>query len=237
LGTVTSPQKIYNLYHTLKNNIQTNIKLSEIPYFLELAKNIKTENITRRVLDNSPSGLLRADISEEGAYILLPRTGDYSELQNLAKNIFVIKNGHEWQPINVIVLNGTKIEGWARDTAGYLSSLNFKVIKTGNTPETTESQKPASLNQGEYKNTDLKPERYLYEKTVIYDLKGSGRKDIISVLRKSLNANVTHVVPEFLQSEIKNYKNVDFLIVLGAKPSQSKNPDDAKLSEDNENSK
>lgn len=215
LGTLTSPQKVYNLYNTLKNHIQTNIELSEIPYFLKLVQNIKKDDIKRLVLDNSPQGLLRVDISQDSAYILLPRTGDYTELQNLAKNIFIIKNGQEWEPVNVIVLNGTRVEGWARDTAGYLSSLGLNVLKTSNTPFITENTEAPTSGQNGQKQKNTEPERYLYEKTVVYDLKGGERKDIITVLKESLAANVTDIVPEFLKKEIENFGNVNFIIVLG----------------------
>jgi LCP family protein required for cell wall assembly len=196
LSTLVSPQKIYNLYQILKDNIQTNIELAQIPHFINLLEKINQENIKNLVLDNSPTGLLMADILDDGAYVLRPRTGNLDEIRNLAKNIFMIKNGHKWEPLNVVVLNGTEKEGWARDTAVFFNSLGFNILKTGNTPE-------------------LNKQKVYYEKTVIYDLKNSAQEDVLKVLVKSLNANVTKVVPEYLQKEIKDFTTADFLIVLG----------------------
>ncbi len=197
--TLTSPQKIYNLFQNLKDNIQTNVALAQIPHFLKILADVDQSKIKRLVLDNSPKGLLSADISEDGAYILLPRTGNLEEIRNLAKNIFVFKNGHEWEPINVVVLNGTGVEGWARDIAGYLNSLGFDILRAGNA-STTED----------------------FEKTVIFNLKNSTRDDVIMVLKKSLNANVATLLPDFLIKQIKGYPQADFAIILGCNEKNGK---------------
>lgn len=201
LGTLTNPQRIYNLIKDLNNHIQTNIELTQIPHFLNLAQNIESENINRIVLDNSPYGLLRNNFTQEGAFILVPRTGNLDEIQILAKNIFILKN-QSLEPVNIIVLNGTEIIGWATGMTNYLSDLGFDVIASGNSPQQT------------------------YEKSVIYDLRelreSQGKKtvsrDIISILKKSLDANVTKYIPEFLNAdEIYEFDNADFLVVLGCK--------------------
>lgn len=192
LGFLTSPQKIFNLYDTLENNVQTNIALSEIPDFLSLAEKIKNENIKRIVLDNSAQSLLKADFTDEGAYVLLPRTGNYEELQNLAQNIFILKNGHETEPLRVIILNSTKIDGLARDTAVFLNSIGFEILKTGNASTT------APL-----------------EKTAVYNLKNNNYPDILAVLQKSLHAYTPSILPEILANQLKDFSLADFLIVLG----------------------
>ena len=192
LGFLTSPQKILDLYNTLKNNIQTNISLSQVPDFLTLAQKIKNENIKRIVLDNSAQSLLKADFTDEGAYVLLPRTGNYEELQNLAQNIFILKNGHETAPIRVVILNSTKIDGLARDTAVFLNSIGFEILKTGNASTT------APL-----------------EKTAVYNLKSNSYADILNVLIKSLHASTESMIPENLMNQIKDFSLADFLIVLG----------------------
>ncbi|HPI67434.1 MAG TPA: LCP family protein [bacterium] len=193
LSTIVSPTKISALYKALKNNIQTNIETSEILQWYEVAKKINNEQIKKIVLDNSAKGLLKADISDAGAYVLLPRTGNYNELRNLAKNIFIIANGHELEAVNLVVLNGTKVEGLARDTAGFLNSVGFEIIKTGNASSTEP-----------------------YEQTVIYKLKEPIKEDVLAVLKKSLNANVGLMVPESIKTEFKNeLEKGDFLIILG----------------------
>jgi hypothetical protein len=46
------------------------------------------ENIIRRVFDTTPEGLLHSTTASNGAYILLPASGNYSQMQAACKNIF-----------------------------------------------------------------------------------------------------------------------------------------------------
>lgn len=196
LSFLTSPTKLTSLFNSLKNNLQTNVALSKLPDIISLAKNIDQNKIKRIVLDNSAKGLLKADVTDQGAYVLLPRVSDYSELKNLAENIFIIQNGHDLEPVRVAVFNGTKIEGLARDTAGFLNSVGFEIVATGNASSTL-----------------------IYEKTVIYSLANDVREDVLSVLQKSLNANVAPEIPEYLKKQVENTKKeVNILIVLGCNP-------------------
>lgn len=199
LTTVTNPVKIYNLYKNLKDHIQTNIDLAEIPHLVKIFDKINNEDIKKIVLDNSPNGLLRSSITENGMYVLRPRTGDLREIQNLAEYIFILQD-QTLEPVNVIVLNGTQIRGWATDIKGYLEQLGFNILTTGNSPQRT------------------------FEKSVIYNLqdlreslnKNEASKEALMVLRKSLNANVSKHIPEFLNAEqVENFDKADFLVVLG----------------------
>jgi LCP family protein required for cell wall assembly len=87
-----NPIKLSNLLEILEENIQTNIKIDEIPAFIELFKNINTYEMNAKVLDAwSPDSLLAVShvlLGNINAFILVPRTGNYQEIQNLADNIF-----------------------------------------------------------------------------------------------------------------------------------------------------
>ena len=202
LTTITNPTKIFKLFNSLKDNIQTNIEIAQIPHFLNILKDIDSNSIKKIVLDNSAGGLLRNGMTESGMYILKPRTGNLKEIQNLAKYIFILKD-QTMEPVNVVILNGTEIRGWATDIEGYLEQLGFNILSTGNSPSET-----------------------TFEKSVIYDLRklretvndNSSSKQALTVLRKSLNANVSKHIPEFLNDEeVENFNKADFLVVLGCK--------------------
>ena len=196
--TVFNPNLVYSLFDMTKTNIQTNVKKSEIISFIDLAKKIVDSEIKRRVLDNSPQGLLMAEITEQGAYVLVPRTGDYSELRYLAKNIFSLSEqpASEEEQVKLIVLNGTKVEGLARDVSGLLSSLSYQIIDIDNSP-----------NQE-------------YEKTVIYKMPQDEQKQALKILKESLEANTSDELPEFL-NEYKN-QEADFIVVLGCNPDEER---------------
>ncbi|HOY55992.1 MAG TPA: LCP family protein [bacterium] len=190
--TVFNPSLIYSIFNMADKNVQTNIKKNEIPAFVDLASKATDQEIQKRVLDNSPSGLLQDDITSEGAYVLKPRSGDYTELRNLVQNIFVLAGEPQQptQPTRLAILNGTEKEGLARDTAGLLYSLNYQITSTGNAPEQN------------------------YEKTVVYDLTGGTKKDALRILKQSLNANVATELPPDLENSTST-KDVDFVIILG----------------------
>jgi LCP family protein required for cell wall assembly len=87
-----NPIKLSNLLEILEENIQTNIKINEIPAFIELFKNINTYEMNAKVLDAwSPDSLLAVShvlLGNVNAFILVPRTGNYEEIHNLVANIF-----------------------------------------------------------------------------------------------------------------------------------------------------
>jgi LCP family protein required for cell wall assembly len=92
LENFLNPIKISNLMNTLEGNLQTDIQLDEIPAFIELLNKINPYNINSKVLDAwSPDSLLAVShvlLGNVQAFILVPRTGNYQEIQNLAENIF-----------------------------------------------------------------------------------------------------------------------------------------------------
>ncbi|MFA6383282.1 MAG: LCP family protein [Parcubacteria group bacterium] len=90
--TIFNPIALNNLLDTLGNNASTNITPDEIGSFLELSKKLDTQNITNAVLDawNKDSLLKIIHTGNPDAQFsaLIPRVGNYSEVQDLAQNIF-----------------------------------------------------------------------------------------------------------------------------------------------------
>jgi len=92
IGNFLNPIKINNLLSILGENLKTNISLSEIPAFLDLVNNVNTYEMDAVVLDAwSPDSLLAVSHVYLGgvrAFVLVPRTGNYQEIQKLSQNIF-----------------------------------------------------------------------------------------------------------------------------------------------------
>lgn len=93
--TFLNPFAISKLLDTLGENIKTDITLDEINSFIKLTKNLDTQNINNAVVDawKEDSLLKVSHIFYENtrAFILVPRIGNYAEIQDLAKNIFDLK--------------------------------------------------------------------------------------------------------------------------------------------------
>lgn len=201
--TIFSPKKILNIITDLSDHIQTNLTLIEMTKLWGLVKDIKAEDIITRVLDNSPAGLLMDSVGEDGAYTLVPRAGNFSELQYLYKNIFQsapvdtkAKVGEERARIQI--LNGTWINGLASRTAIDLEKYGFVIIGTANCSKQD------------------------YEKSVIYDLTFGNKKESLKLLKEKTNANVSFTLPDWLKEELSRGSNSstikvqpDLILIVG----------------------
>ncbi len=207
-GTFLNPIKLQNVYETMKDSIDTNMEMWEIVRLRRLADDLDTENIIHQVISADPGGLLVA-ANVDGAYILEPRTGDFSEIQTMAKNIFNLKSPIVFEkkpmPTRVEIQNGTKKTGLAARTAEILKKMNFEVIKIGNAKEQN------------------------YERTIIYDLTQGQKNQELNLLREKLDADISLSIPSWLTSSItpsevtiftpsalaEEKQPIDFLIILG----------------------
>jgi len=86
--TLFNPLALNSLLNTLGDNLITNITPDEIGNFLELSKKLDTQNITNVVLDAWNKDSLLKIVRIGAASALVPRVGNYSEIQDLAQNIF-----------------------------------------------------------------------------------------------------------------------------------------------------
>lgn len=92
LGTVLNVFALNNLFDTLGENIKTDMSIEEMESFVELLKTLDTKNVTSLVVDAwQKESLLRVShilVGSVNAFILVPRTGNWSEIQDLSQNIF-----------------------------------------------------------------------------------------------------------------------------------------------------
>lgn len=145
------PVMIAKIINQLETHISTNLEIWEMVRLWDLTKNIGRDNIINKVIDNSPDSFLIDSRGEDGAYILVPRSGNFTQIKNFVQNIFGDNNSKEdgtdiglnnfikstgrqksTSSSRVEVMNGTWISGLAGQKAGLLKESNFKVTKVGN---------------------------------------------------------------------------------------------------------
>ena len=84
--------KLNDILNTLGDNIKTDIPLEDLGSFIALSKQVDTQNINNVVVDAwKPDSLLKVShvaVGEVMAFILVPRVGNFSEIQDLAQSIF-----------------------------------------------------------------------------------------------------------------------------------------------------
>lgn len=87
LGVVADPVKMFRIINIISKNARTDISLKKIRNFLTAANKIKWENVKRVAFDDSYEGVLYAS-TKDGAYVLLPKSGNWSEVQKICQKIF-----------------------------------------------------------------------------------------------------------------------------------------------------
>lgn len=205
-NTLFKPKMVGNILKAVGTNIDTNLKIWEIIKLWDMFGDTKQDDIANKVLDNSPKGLLVDGRGEDGAYILTPRSGDFSEIRYLVGNIFY--NAPQETKIKVSVekaslevRNGTWINGLASKIAMDLENLGFDVIRIAN------------ANQQNF------------QKNVIYDMTGGKKASSLKILKDKTNANVSTDLPQWLSNEIDSATSAekpDFVLILGQEADDSK---------------
>ena len=184
-STYLRVDKIAAIYNELQKNVQTNAQIWEIPNFIRLYQKYGISDITTKILDDSPLGPFYSTIDENGAYILLPKISDFSEVQFIIKNIFTISDIKKEVP-RLAIQNGTTRAGLAQGTAEILKTFEFKIAQISN----AKSQN--------------------YKKTVLYDFTGGEKEKSRKFLETTLQTKSQKTLPV-----IDNVENIDFLIILG----------------------
>jgi polyisoprenyl-teichoic acid--peptidoglycan teichoic acid transferase len=203
LETLFKPLAIKNIITVLDNHVSMNVEIPEMIKFWQLSKGIKRENIINKVLDTSAGGLLVNGRGDEGAYILEPRSGDFTEIQYLVKNIFSDapqkeKNEIAEESARVEIRNGTWVNGLASHESLDLEKYGFKVVRVSNAGE-----------------------RNLATST-IYDITYGAKLKSLKILKEKTGASVGFGLPEWLDKEMKEEASTrtmdekpDFILVLG----------------------
>lgn len=218
LGVLLNPAKLNRIIGTIQDNVATNLSLWEMIRFAKYIPDVSSDNIAMHVLDNR-SGLLY-DANINGAYVLLPYEEDWSELHELAQNIFAAtpndpnvtlaaqpQNTSPSLNVHVEIQNGTAITGLASRTAQLLESSGFKVETVGNAANREEP------------------------KTIIYDLTDGQKDEELAALKDYLSADVYMSTKGYLAADavvpdevlpttpgkdlVTSSADIDFLIVLG----------------------
>jgi LCP family protein required for cell wall assembly len=90
--TLLNVLAINNILNTLGDNVKTDIQLDDLERFIELSRVIDTQNIGNVVIDAwKKESLLKVShvtLGNARAFVLVPRVGNFSEIQEAAENIF-----------------------------------------------------------------------------------------------------------------------------------------------------
>jgi LCP family protein required for cell wall assembly len=215
-NTLLNVMTLNNLFDALGETIRTDIQPEEIGSFMELAKKLDTQNINNMVVDawNKDSLLKVAHVpfGNVQAFVLIPRVGNYSEVQELAQNIF---------DLNKIKRKKEEIA----NEAATLAILN----QSGDPDLTTKIKKLLSENL-DHKNvlvlTD--PTKTIQDSTVVYDFNDGTKPFTLNELVEKLPATPGYEIDPTIQ-KLAAGKNIDLVIRIGKDLEDIYNKEDATL--------
>lgn len=204
--TLLNPIMIGRLISEFNKDVSTDLNVWEIIRLWNLTKDVNRDQVINKVLSDAPDGLLVAGTGEDGAFILVPRSGNFAAVRQLAQNIFsldspkpakaeVIASG-----ASIIINNGTFITGLANRTSAALAGRGFTVLKIGNAPQRD------------------------YTQTTVYDLSSGKKVSALSSIEKATGAKQGDTMPDWLASYISSLEQKpDFFLLLGTDADKAEN--------------
>jgi LCP family protein required for cell wall assembly len=163
-NVLTNPGKLSGLVEVLGDRVKTDLSISEAQKLAGIVKDIPSSSVTPKVIDNADSGLLYDSIGPGGAYILLPRAGDYSDIQDFANQLF---SG------GASVAEGATIELQNASGRGGVAQSEM-----------------ATLTGYGYKVTGISNAAAIAPTTVIYDYSGGSKGQTLAYLKKRYGGEV-----------------------------------------------
>lgn len=100
VNTLVNPKKINDLITIVGDHVRTDLSVPEMERLATILKDVPTSSITTTVLDTSTNGPL-VGLTDSRGYIILPRKGNFSEVQAIAANLF---NDHQEIPPPTITI-------------------------------------------------------------------------------------------------------------------------------------
>ncbi|MBU1038935.1 LCP family protein [Patescibacteria group bacterium] len=183
--TLFNPRKILHLYQDISQGLLTDITAQETVRLANLLSGLKTQNIRHRIIDTSPGGLLKEATGGDGAYLLLPKTADYSDIKKLAADLLANSGPLAENPY-LIIENGTTIPGLAESVTQTLKNKGLTNIIFGNA------------------------NRRDFPRTILYDYSGGQKPDSRQLLESFFGLNAVTLEPVTTNSE-----QADFRLILG----------------------
>ncbi|NCU44688.1 LytR family transcriptional regulator, partial [Candidatus Falkowbacteria bacterium] len=225
-NTLFKPKLIMNVIGDAEEHVATNLQPEELVSVWQLAKDVSQSQIASVTIDNSPTGLLRDVIGTDGAYILAPITGDFSQIiakfntalntpsspvvadQTTTKDPNIptkgitatasLENLPTKAEAKLDIRNSTTINGLAGRTKTRLQQYGFAITNTSNT---------------QHKNL---------AQTTIYDLTYGAKTDDLALLQNKTKAIIATDIPDWLATETSqlitetpSMTQPDFILILG----------------------
>lgn len=225
-NTLLKPGMISRIISDLSQNISTNLDAWSLLSLWKQFQSVDRSQIINKVLDDGPNGYLIARRSESGAYILIPKTGNFNNIQELVKNIFQSNTAGD---VNQGKLGETSTNNKTNNT-----STSTQTNNVDNTEKVKGSAKVVVLNgtwiSGLAAKNGMKLQDYgfdvvetanaptrAYDNPVIYVLNSQQPAENLSILEKASGASRAYDSPSWLENYKNDTQRPDFILIVGTK--------------------
>jgi polyisoprenyl-teichoic acid--peptidoglycan teichoic acid transferase len=200
LETLVNVPAVNNILNILGDHLRTDVPLNEMESFLSLIQKIDTHTTINKVLDAGKSDSIMAvshvALGRVRAFILIPRTGNYDEIRDLAKNIFDLelleRKEEEVKKENatVAIINESGTANFDKKIASLLEKIGFET-------------KTAMIGPSKTDKTD---------KTIIFDISKT-KPFSLEDISKKLGAEVHQDLPATFSTQCQK---ADLCLIAGS---------------------
>lgn len=166
-----SIKRINQIMQVLSDNIKTDLQIDEISDLASIAKVVDENDIRHKVLDDSPEGMLYADLLND-MYVLLPANSSLREIRYFVAQFFR-------DPL--IVSEKAKIKVTNGSLSAYNANLVFSEL------ELFQYDLVDEIGLARKEDVVGSSTSKTYDKTFIYDYSNGRKKATLSFLKKYLN--------------------------------------------------
>lgn len=213
-NTLLNPVTIQKIWDSLSQHVVTNLDFAQMMYIANLGKDVDG-NIRHLVIDDSVSGYLKPVMSSDGAYLLVPKTGDFTDINNAVQNVFESTSTNITEEIvspqtnsatssvKVEIQNGTWRAGLAAKIKSRLEENGFAIPYVSNS-----IKRPIAV-------------------TTLYIVNKNSPSEVVKSLTATLRAQASNTLPDWLQENyddpgtaaseagLKYKPDADILVILG----------------------
>lgn len=134
VNVLANPQKLTSIMNVVGDHIRMDLSAQDLQRLFSLVKDLGRDDVTTTVIDNSADGPLKT--VNDGGYYLVPKSGDFKEVQRIAHSVFTDPYIRK-EAAGIEVLNGTGTVGVARELELDLKSRGYNVVNIDNAPTVT----------------------------------------------------------------------------------------------------
>ncbi|MBI3495130.1 LCP family protein [Candidatus Berkelbacteria bacterium] len=184
-GILSNPRKINDIARILGDRVRTDLSVSEIEQLVGIVTQIKEKPIAK-IFDTGEGSPLTSTQGENGAYLVVPKSGNFAEIQRIAHQIFTDPY-LALEKATIEVRNGSGSPEISTELEAQLKSYGYQVVKIADAKD-------------------------VVSQTTIYDFTRGNKSYTIDFLKKRLNAAVV-ADPN---NTVKRTSNADILVHIGA---------------------